>query len=265
MSIINADLLGHAAARVQLNMSGVDNQNPVEIVEWRTEDNAAEELELFVFPYAINATRFQGDTSRTPQVYGNISFELQVTQGAPGSAQQWSTTDYLVQRAGEGHELAEIRTVVAPNLWLPDRGFRMRFTCTAARLRAVRSQFPVTCSIFAAFTPCSGMDARCVPTLAVFPQPESYPDPDAPGSTLSRNRFTPIPKGATEARVIAAAEGFTAVRWAYYDGSNVGGIEDGDPVADWAEWRPMPGSYVFVSLETYDASQPAPAGEIQFR
>jgi hypothetical protein len=190
---------------------------------------------------------------RASAFWGNVGFQLQLTQGAPTSGAIWDTDDY---RRYDPYA-AEDR-VSEPNLWVPDHGLKIRFACTSARLRIVSSAWPASVQIFASLTPCSGMQTCVIPS--VVPSPIL-------GSTMlfgsnpahPCGRLLTIPKGASEMRVVpSAAEEFAIVGLYGSSSGSLGGAQASQHVADWYDWRGLPGAAYFVELYTRGAtSDPA--------
>jgi hypothetical protein len=135
----------------------------------------------------------------------------------------------------------------------------LRFTCLAARLRAVDAAIPLICTVFSSLTPCSGMQSVPVPPLAAFPQYVLDP-----ATSLLVTRVLPIPKGATEARVNQASA-FSYVLLYQHSGD----LLFSGPASDWADWRSLPAASFYVDVQ--ERADPITsvltpvAAEMQFR
>lgn len=227
MTTHNSKLSGLVAIKKLLTMAAttaLQQSQPFELIEWRTEKGEAQQLELFIFPLATGEAF--NSVTLDPGIWGTYQFELQVTQGAPsGQGLVWETSAPL---AGTSQPRSY--------LFVPAHGLRTRITCVAARLRLLTGVAGASVGIFASFTPCvGGQVSRPVPDIMQFPNVFSGPVPQ------------PIPKGARECRFVPDDVENVQSNLAWYQFTALNLISS-EQCGTYYDWRPIPGNAYYVNL-----------------
>lgn len=257
------ELLGSPACTKLLTLSGLGDptqaQTQHELIEWRTDRNIVQELELMVFPL-VKSENF-GTSLLDARTWGKFALELQVTCGAPGRGVVWQSSAVIPWSSDWGYTVnpPTMAGQVTSYLYLPAHGFRRRFSCTAARLRVIGATQSITVGLFAAFTPCTGMAVEVLPGRVPFPSQflqDTYSMPQ------------PIPKGAREVRAASVPQ--SDLMW--FEPPNASGIAvqiSREPVAAYHDWRVVPGNAYYCNITGPNLGEGGPgiavAGDVLFR